>query len=278
MGGASPGGAGGASAGTGGASAGTGGGGAGGAGMGEVKSKGCGAMRTLQDGSRTIQSGGTQRTYTLRVPADYDNKRAYRLILSFHGAGGRASDVAPSYFGLWELAQGTTIFAAPDAAGDRTWKPATDTPLVEDMIEQITGDLCIDTSRIVAEGFSHGGAFTWTLACALPDVFQAAVVHSGGGMAMPQTCKPIPFFSALGTDGSGQNMSSDYFAKVNGCTVESLPEAPKGGHACTNYKNCSPGFPTRWCDYDAGHTPSAVDAGQTKSWVPQEVWTFLTQL
>lgn len=269
-GGASVGGAGGGSA-----AAGSGSGGASSTGG---KSMGCGAMRTLKDGSQTIQSGGTQRTYTLRVPTDYKNDTAYRLVLSFHGAGGSSRDVAPSYFGLWDLAQGTTIFAAPDAAGDKTWKPASDTPLVQDMIKQISGDLCIDTSRIVIEGFSHGGAFTWTLACALPGVFQAAVVHSGGGLGLPQTCKPIPFFSALGTDGSGQGMSSDYFAKVNGCTVESLPMAPTGGHTCTNYKNCMPGYPTRWCDYDAGHTPSAVDQGQTKSWVPQEVWTFLTQL
>jgi predicted esterase len=239
---------------------------------------GCGKMRTLQDGSRMVESGGMQRTYTLRVPADYDNNQPYRLILAFHGAGGRSADVAPSYFGLWDLAQGTTIFAAPDAAGDRTWKPASDTPMVEALIEQLTNDLCIDESRIVAEGFSHGGAFSWTLACALPGVFQAAVVHSGGGMGLPQSCQPIPFWSALGTDGSGQGMSSDHFAKVNGCTVESLPMAPQGGHACTNYKNCGAGHPTRWCDYDAGHTPSAVDAGQSKSWVPQEVWTFLTQL
>lgn len=253
-------------------------GGSGGAGGGEVKSKGCGQMRTLQDGSRTVQSGGAARTYTLRVPANYDNQRPHRLILAFHGAGGKSTDVAPSYFGLWDLSEGTTIFAAPDAAGDRTWKPASDTPMVEALIEQLTSDLCIDTSRIVSEGFSHGGAFTWTLACALPGVFQAAVVHSGGGLALPKTCEPIPFWSALGTDGSGQDMSSDFFARTNGCTVENLPLAPTGGHACTDYKNCSAGHPTRWCDYDAGHTPSAVDSGQSKSWVPQEVWTFLTSL
>jgi hypothetical protein len=72
-------------------------------------------------------------------------------------------------------------------------------------------------------------------------------------------------------------MSSDFFAETNGCTVESLPEAPTGGHACTNYEGCEPGFPTRWCDYDAGHTPSAVDAGQNRSWVPEEVWNFVKQ-
>jgi hypothetical protein len=72
-------------------------------------------------------------------------------------------------------------------------------------------------------------------------------------------------------------MSSDFFARTNGCTVESLPEAPAGGHACTNYMGCDAGFPTRWCDYDGGHTAAHVDSGENMSWVPQEVWDFIEQ-
>jgi len=221
-----------------------------------------------------VQSGGAQRTYVLRVPADYDNGRPYRLMLGFHGATGRGADVAPSFFGLWELSMGSTIFAAPDAVGG-IWNASTDTTMVTDLLKQLTDDLCIDTSRIGIEGFSQGGAMVWTLACALPGTFNVAVVHSGGGLAMPRTCEPIPFFSTLGTDGSGQDMSSDFFAMTNGCTVENLPMAPTGGHACTNYDGCSAGHPTRWCDYDAGHTPSPSDAGQSQSWVPREVWSFV---
>lgn len=268
------------SAGTNGSAGGQGGGssGAGGAGgAGEQKSAGCDQMRTLQDGSHMVQSDGTQRTYTLRVPADYDNKHPYRLILGFHGAGGKSGDVAPSYFGLWDLAQGSTIFAAPDAVGG-IWNGEKDTKMVSDLLTQLKDDLCIDTSRIVVEGFSQGAAMTWTLACALPGTFRAAIVHSGGGLPIPKTCEPIPFWSALGDDGSGQGMSSDFFAMTNGCKVAPLPTAPNGGHACTNYEMCSAGHPTRWCAYDGGHTPSHTDSGQSKSWVPQEVWSFLEQL
>lgn len=245
-------------------------------GGGTEKSAGCGKMRTLEDGNRMVMSGGTPRTYALRVPADYDNEHAYRLILGFHGATNSSSDVAPSYFGLWELSQGSTIFAAPDAVNG-IWQADTDTQMVQDLLEQLQNDLCIDTSRIVIEGFSQGGAMTWTLACALPGTFSAAIVHSGGGLAMPETCQPIPFMSSLGHDGSGQDMSSDFFAMTNGCTVESLPEAPTGGHACTNYEGCSAGRPTRWCAYDGGHTPAPTDSGQSQSWMPEEVWTFLQQ-
>ncbi len=240
------------------------------------RSAGCGKMRTLEDGVQRLQSGGMDRSYRLRVPANYDPDQPYRLILGFHGAGGSSNDVAPSFFGLWDLADDSTIFAAPDATGG-VWKPEIDTPLTSDMIAQLGDELCIDTSRIVIEGFSHGGAMTWTLACALPGVFSAAVVHSGGGLPMPTNCEPIPFWSALGDDGSGQDMSSDYFGRVNGCTVEALAMPPGGGHACTNYADCDEGFPTRWCDYDGGHTPSHVDSGANGSWVPQEVWDFITQ-
>jgi poly(3-hydroxybutyrate) depolymerase len=223
-----------------------------------------------------VQSGGAQRSYVLRVPSNYDNTRPYRLILGFHGANGRGSDVAPSYFGLWDLSQGSTIFAAPDAVGG-LWKADSDTTMVGDLLKQLKDDLCIDTSRVVVEGFSQGGAMAWTLACALPGTFRAAVVHSGGGLAMPKSCQPIPFFSALGNDGSGQEMSSDFFAKTNGCTVETLPMPPAGGHVCADYKGCTAGYPTRWCDYDGGHTPAPTDSGQKASWVPQEVWNFIKQ-
>ena len=264
-----------ASAGSAGMAASGSGGAAGGSG-GATKSAGCGKARTLQDGNRSVQSGGAQRTYVLRVPTDYDNTRPYRLILGFHGANGRGADVAPSYFGLWNLSQGSTIFAALDAV-DGLWRAGPDTTMVTDLLQQLKDDLCIDTSHIGIEGFSQGGAMVWTLACGLPGTFRYAIVHSGGGLPMPQTCQKIPFFSALGDDGSGQDMSSDFFAMTNGCTVQELPLAPTGGHACTNYMGCDAGFPTRWCDYDGGHTAAHVDSGQNMSWVPQEVWNFIEQ-
>ncbi|WP_437966019.1 PHB depolymerase family esterase [Sorangium sp. So ce260] len=274
--------------GTGGAGAGAGGGGTAGAGAGGsgggdggdvVKSAGCGKTRTLQNGAGAVLSGGKSRKYTLHVPEDYDAGHPYRLILSFHGATGNSGQVAPSYFGLWSLSGGSTIFIAPDAVGG-FWSADDDVTFVDDILEQVTADLCIDTSRIALEGFSQGGAMAWTLACARPNVYRAAVVHSGGGLARPASCQPVAFMSSLGqqeSGGAGQTSNSDFFAMQNGCTVETLAKAPRGGHACSDYKDCSSGHPTRWCDYDGGHTPSPNDAGQDMSWMPQEVWTFLSQ-
>lgn len=236
-------------------------------------SAGCGQTPALKSGTITLQG----RTYTLRIPDNYDKDHPYRLVFGLHGATGSSRDVAPSFFGLWSLAQGSTIFIAPDAVGG-LWDSARDVVFLSDILNQVKTGLCIDTSRVALEGFSQGGAMAWSLACARPGVYRAAVVHSGGGVARPASCSPVAFMSSLGqseSGGAGQTSNSDFFAKQNGCTVAALPKAPRGGHACTDYTGCSTGHPTRWCDYDGGHTPSPTDSGQGTSWMPQEVWNFL---
>ena len=242
-----------------------------------MPSAGCGKSRTLQNGSITVQSGGVARTYVLRAPDNYDNSHPYRLILGLHGATGNANQVAPGFFGLFALSNGSTIFIAPSANGG-LWEATTDTTFVEEIVKAVEDDLCIDTTRIELEGFSQGAAMAWTLACGLPNVFRAVVGHSGGGVANPTTCQPVAYFGSLGLqENGGQTTQTDKFAKWNACTVETLPAAPTGGHLCSDYKNCSAGHPVRWCPYDGGHTPSPRDSGQSTSWMPAEVWSFLAQ-
>lgn len=239
-----------------------------------VPSVGCGKTPTLTSGNVTVGS----RDYILNIPADYDNEHPYRMILGFHGATGKASDVAGDYFGLLPLAQGSTIFVAANAVGG-FWSADTDVDYVDDILAQVTADLCVDTSRIMLEGFSQGAAMSWTIACSRPQVFRAVAGHSGGGVANPTSCEPVPYLGSLGLGESGnsQTTQTDQFARWNGCTVETLPTAPTGSHVCTDYQGCPAQAPVRWCSYDGGHTPSPVDAGQGQSWMPQEVWGFFTQ-
>ncbi|KJK32993.1 poly(3-hydroxybutyrate) depolymerase, partial [Lentzea aerocolonigenes] len=54
---------------------------------------GCGKPPALTSGQHTINSGGQNRSYILRVPANYDNNRQYRLYVGLHWRGGTANDV-----------------------------------------------------------------------------------------------------------------------------------------------------------------------------------------
>jgi poly(3-hydroxybutyrate) depolymerase len=227
----------------------------------------------------TLTSSGESRRYILRRPESYDSSHPYRLIFGFHGATGNGGQVAgnPAFFGLYALAEDSTIFVAPDAV-DGLWSASRDLILIDDILEQVLNDLCIDTTRIELEGFSQGGAMVQTLACGRPGLFRAAVVHSGGGLSRPETCEPIPYFGSLGEqENGGQETQTDFFAMANGCTLETLPSAPGGGHRCSDYTGCSAEHPVRWCPYDGGHTPSPNDSGQSSSWMPEEVWAFLSQ-
>jgi len=244
-----------------------------------VPSAGCGKTPTLKNGNITIDSGGASRMYVLRLPSNYDNNHPYRLIISYHGANGHATDIASGgFFGLSSLSNNSTIFIAPDGVNTQ-WSAARDSTFTSDILKQVEADLCIDTTRIELEGFSMGAAMVWPLACNLKGVFRAAVGHSGGGVAAPTSCDPIAYLGSGGTGESGGSQAgqSDKFAKWNGCTVTTFPTPPAGGHICSDYTGCSAGHPVRWCLFDAGHMPDPKDSGKSSSWMPAEVWTFLTQ-
>lgn len=250
-----------------------------------ASSPGCGKTPTLKNSppggnaqQNSLTAGGVNRQFIVRWPTDYDNTRPYRLVLGLHGAGGSGTDIAGDYFGLWDLAEGSTIFVALSADGG-FWDAASDLLYVDDVLAQVTNDLCVDTSRVFLEGFSQGAAMAWTLTCSRPGVFGAVVGHSGGGVPAPGNCEPVPYFGSLGLDegNNSQVTQTDRFAQWNGCTVETLPTAPDGGHVCTPYPGCPTEKPVVWCSFDGGHTPSPTDAGQRTSWMPERVWEFLTQ-
>ena len=250
-----------------------------------VPSAGCGKTPTLKNSptatanQNTLTVGGAARQFLIRWPTTYDNSHPYRLILDFHGATGKDTDLAPTYFGLFDLSNNSTIFVAPSASGG-IWDATADSTFVDQILQTVEADLCIDTSRVDLEGFSQGGAMVAVLACGSPGIFRAAVGHSRGGLTAPTTCQPIPYLGSLGLSdvaGNSQATQTDPFAKWDGCAIQTLPTAPSGGHICTPYTGCMAGDPVIWCSFDGPHTASPTDSGQSMSWMPAEVWSFLSQ-
>ena len=269
------------------------GGGSGSAGAGGgMQSGGCGKARTLQNGTLNITFGGASRKYILRVPDNYDNNHAHRLVFAYAESGASAmSVVTRNYFTLATLdTDKTTIFAAPDAAnGAGSWSKS-DVELTDAILAQLEGDLCIDKTRIFATGFSFGGAMSLALACTRADVFRGVAFFSGAdltGSCTGTLTKPIAYYASQASqDSTGTPMPSSgrvkqaEFAAVNGCTPEpSATTFPAAGqpHRCTIYKNCSAGHPTVYCVFDGAHGWEPRDPGQSTSWNAPEAWKFITQ-
>ena len=277
--------------------------GATGAAGGSSRSAGCGKTPSLKNSPGTaisynkITSASLSRQYILRYPSNYDSNHPYRLVLAYHWYTGSASQVfdcntesikcyttQSPFFGLWNLAKDSTIFVTADGI-DAGWANTNgrDLALTDDILREVEADLCIDTSRVFATGFSYGGSMTATLACERASVFRAVAVFAGGISGMSGACTgtmPIAYYGATGTQDSayaGGQKAVQHFAQVNGCTAQELPMPPSGGHSCVSFQGCSAGHPVRWCPFDDIHTPSPRDSGKSMTWQPAEVWSFLSQ-
>jgi hypothetical protein len=274
-----------------------------------VPSAGCGQTRTLLDGNRTIASGGMNRTYYLETPDEYDSTFPHRVVFMFHWNYGSINAIVNPpdadrntdrpFYGFGDLTDGKTIFVVPQglvgASGGAGWENPNnrDVNFTDDMLEAISSDLCIDTSRVFTTGFSFGAGMSIALACVRPDKFRAAAIYAAGfisGVQPAQCTTPVPVFHVHGVDDPilmyprGLEVLNT-FSNINGCAPFTPPTPAENGHACTSLEGCS--APTRFCNFGAGegntinnlrgHYPVPKDPGQTTSWVPAEAWSFITQ-
>jgi poly(3-hydroxybutyrate) depolymerase len=262
---------------------------------------GCGKAPTLASGTHTIQSSGQNRSYILRVPASYDDNHPYRLVFGFHWVGGTAGDVDSggtdgynwSYYGLRRLADADgngTIFVAPQGINNG-WANSggQDVTFVDDMLQQLEGGLCVDTTQIFSSGFSYGGAMTYALACARPTVFRAVAVYSGANLSgCSGGTQPVAYIGLHGIRDNVLPIASgralrDTFVRNNGCTAQNPPEPAYGSltHIVTAYSGCRTGYPVVWAAFDgAGHDPGPIDGCTCDgwhTWTSGVVWSFFTQ-
>jgi poly(3-hydroxybutyrate) depolymerase len=267
-------------------------------------SAGCGKNPTLGNSTHTISSNGKNRSFILKRPDNYNNRTPYRIVFGFHWRGGTATDVATGrtvnpdvwqYYGLLRLANNSTIFVAPQGLGNG-WgnSGGEDVTFVDNMIRRIESDLCVETTRRFAVGFSWGGGMSFALACARPTVFRAVAVYSGGQISgCSGGTQPVAYFGAHGVSDGVLGISAgrslrDRFVRNNGCTAQSPREPARNSrtHIITTYSGCRGGYPVVWAAYDGGHDASPCDGANRDApayikgqctWLPGETWKFFTQ-
>jgi poly(3-hydroxybutyrate) depolymerase len=249
-----------------------------------VPSAGCGKAPMMTTGSKMITSSGDSRHYNITIPASYDMNKPYRVIYASHGLGGDGDDITrEKYYGIENIAEAasSTIFIAPSGLGG-AWGQK-DHPLFDDILALVKGGLCIDTTRVFVTGFSFGGMYSYSLSLNHQKVIRAA---AGLGPAnyniwLPTNTKePIGWMQTTGMSDNttpwdgGNNRGAKYIAiqhaTDNGCTVPAtIPTWQSGGTLCYDFMGCKPGYPTKVCTFNGGHSlPGGLS---------QLVWTFFSQ-
>src|ERR1700690_595039 len=238
-------------------------------------SSGCGKSLAAnlvvgQTTTRTIGSGGSNRSYLVHVPVNYDASRPAPVVLNFHGFGGNPK-LQNDISALLPMSdrEGFILVTPDGGIGWRFMQSARDanTAFVRDVVASVSVDLCVDPKRIFATGKSQGGFMSSWLGCVAPDI--VAAIAPGSGMYEPTpSCAPVPIMEFHGRADSTIPFAGGYvlilghypgavavmqkWAHLNGCTgtpdtVQISPHVQR-----VTYGDCTAA--TIQYITDAGHT------------------------
>jgi poly(3-hydroxybutyrate) depolymerase len=275
---------------------------------------GCGkSLGSLKTGTYNITSAGLNRRYIIDIPANYDPNKPYKLFFCFHWMGGSDQHVANGsisnggaanwgYYGLKRMATNAgeqCIFVAPQGYTDGSpWRGDNkDHTFFEDMLALFKGQLCVDTTRVFATGFSFGGMETVSQSFGHQKYLRAVCAIAGVAynIYMPPgpPNDPIAYMHVVGmadglcpynTSNKGGKWCVTTHAQNNGCTVPAnIPIVASGSstHFCYDFQGCNKDYSVKLCTHNGAHVAGNVD-GQSnedgyKTWIPVETWKFFSQ-
>jgi predicted esterase len=127
----------------------------------------------------------TVQPYRLFVPAKYDAKQKWPLVVALHGMGGDENSFFNGYArgSIKEEAEKRGyLIVCPKGRGPAAMYLGAAERDVLDVIKETRRQFNIDENRIYLMGHSMGGYGTWSVAVNNPDLFAALAPISGGGM------------------------------------------------------------------------------------------------
>ena len=150
-------------------------------------SKGVNPLRAQRGDVRWAYASAADSTvqpYRLFVPANYDAKKKWPLIVALHGMGGDENSFFNGYSkGVIkeEAEKRGYLIVCPKGRGPASMYVGAAERDVLDVIKEVRSEFNIDPGRIYLMGHSMGGYGTWSVAMNNPDLFAALAPISGGG-------------------------------------------------------------------------------------------------
>ena len=138
-------------------------------------------------------------------------------------------------------------YAGPEVEGDwvlnagRGGNATRDVDFVNDLIDEISTEFCVDQSRIYATGYSLGSMFSQELACQSNSRFAAVASHAGAMPVNPATCEVVDNFGYMHIHGTRDFIipySNTWEWKDQQPTVGTMNSVPGMLDFWTNAQNC----------------------------------------
>jgi len=161
---------------------------------------------------RTLGHDGIKRHYVLSIPDSAgEHANPSPLLIAMHGYGGTGESMRR----LIERGGGLAdkfVMLYPDGVGDdntaRGWNsghpqccgPALtdnvdDVAFIRDLVRAVSDEVCVDSARVYATGFSNGGDMAQRLACDASDLMAAIASVAGRFDYQVERCpgeRPVP--------------------------------------------------------------------------------------
>ena len=239
-----------------------------------MPSAGCGTTpASTAETTYMIDVAGTQRSYIVTLPANYNAAQPHQLVFTWHGRTGTAMQIARGNHYNLKSRMTNAIFVAGQGLGTTTDPADTGWPntngqdiaFVRAALAWMNANYCIDQARVFSVGFSYGGIMSHTIACEMSDTFRAVAPMAGARFGRSNNCLTHPIAAWMthgmmdtsasgGVDFSAGEMARDRIVALNHCTSPAVATDPS---PCVAYVGCDAGYPVHWCPHDGAHRSRA---------------------
>jgi poly(3-hydroxybutyrate) depolymerase len=224
----------------------------------------------------------THRNYFLRLPANYDPMKPYRLEIGGSGCGGSDTVGSEGGYALQNAGETNAILVAlsylASASGGACFADNFVDPPDLEYFDAVLADLeakfCIDKANVYMHGYSSGAWETYMLGCARAGIIRGIFTSQGGERLKRPACTgPVAALLSAGADASNDNpigpldpnsataksldslgsaVARDDILMRNGCT-SSMTKTWSGAAVCQQYVDCPAAYPVIWCPINGGH-------------------------
>ncbi len=216
-----------------------------------------------------IDHAGTMRNYKLHVPSNYDPHAPTVLFINMHGLYSNP-DQQTEFSATNQASDAQGFVVAYPQGQDNSWNGGTccgsaaanmvdDVAFLEDVVADISKQLCIDPRRVYATGMSNGGYMSHRLGCEANDVF-AGIAPVAGAMGISDCTpeRPVPVIAFHGVQdtyvvySAGEAAIQEWIGH-NGCTGDPV-RSDFGGSHCDRWESCDEDVQVEFCTLDPmGH-------------------------